>query len=119
VFTLSCGPSCKWFIRGPWGTRIDPVNLSSAHAWSSEVFETRTGACGPNNLGGSTTIVLLVQLQRVHRRCGVSCCAQHLPQNREKTLSGKVVEAKASVSSVGGGRRSYLCKKGECRRGKQ
>jgi hypothetical protein len=34
---------------------MDPVKLSGAHAWPSEVFETRTGACGPNNLGGSAT----------------------------------------------------------------
>jgi hypothetical protein len=55
VFTLSCGPSCKWFIRGHWDTRTDHVKLSGAHAYPSEVFETRTDACGPNNLGGSAT----------------------------------------------------------------
>jgi hypothetical protein len=37
------------------GNRTDPVKLFSAHAYLSEVFETRTGACGPNNLGGSAT----------------------------------------------------------------
>jgi hypothetical protein len=37
------------------GNRTDPVKLSGAHAKLSEVFETRTGACGPNNLGGSAT----------------------------------------------------------------
>jgi hypothetical protein len=44
-----------WFIRGSWDTRTDPVKLSGAHAQPSEVFETRAGACGPNNLGGSAT----------------------------------------------------------------
>ena len=29
---------------------VYPVKLSGAHAWPSEVFETRTGACGPDNL---------------------------------------------------------------------
>jgi hypothetical protein len=37
-------------IRCPWGNRTDPVELSGAHAWLSEVFGTRTCACGPNNL---------------------------------------------------------------------
>jgi hypothetical protein len=23
---------CWWFIRGPWGTRTDPVKLPGAHA---------------------------------------------------------------------------------------
>jgi hypothetical protein len=32
------------------GNRTDPVELSGAHAWLSEVFGTRTGACGPDNL---------------------------------------------------------------------
>jgi hypothetical protein len=44
-----------WFIRGPWDTQTDPVKLSGAHALPSEVFETRAGACGPNNLRGSAT----------------------------------------------------------------
>jgi hypothetical protein len=35
---------------------MDPVKLSGAHVWPSEVFETRAGACGPNNLGGSATL---------------------------------------------------------------
>jgi hypothetical protein len=43
------------FIQGPWDTRTDPVKLFGAHAYSSEVFETNTGACGPDNLGGSAT----------------------------------------------------------------
>jgi hypothetical protein len=34
---------------------MDPVKLSGAHAWPSEVFRTRTGACGPDTLGGSAT----------------------------------------------------------------
>jgi hypothetical protein len=49
------GSGCKWFIRCPWGNRTDPVKLSGAHAWPSEVFRTRTGACGPDTLGGSAT----------------------------------------------------------------
>jgi hypothetical protein len=44
-----------WFIRGPWDTQTDPIKLSGAHAQPSEVFETRVGACEPNNLGGSAT----------------------------------------------------------------
>jgi hypothetical protein len=42
-------------IQGPLDTRTDPIKLFGAHAEPFEVFETRTGACGPNNLGGSAT----------------------------------------------------------------
>jgi hypothetical protein len=37
------------------GTRTDLVKLFGTHAQSSEVLGTRTGACGPDNLGGSIT----------------------------------------------------------------
>jgi hypothetical protein len=43
---------------GPWDTRTDPIKLSGAHAQPSEVFETRIDACGPNNLGGSATLMI-------------------------------------------------------------
>jgi hypothetical protein len=46
--------------------------------------------------------MLLVQLHRVQQGCGVSSGAEHLPQNRGKALSGKVVKAEAGVSSIDG-----------------
>jgi hypothetical protein len=53
LLNSTIGPGCKWFIRCPWGNWTDPVKLSGAHAWPSEVFKTRTCACGPDTLGGS------------------------------------------------------------------
>jgi hypothetical protein len=46
--------------------------------------------------------MLLVQLHRVQRGCGVSSGVENLPQDRGKALSGKVVKDEAGVSSIGG-----------------
>jgi hypothetical protein len=47
--------------------------------------------------------MLLVQLHRVQRGCRVTDGAKHLPQDGGKTLVGKVVGTKTSVSSIDGG----------------
>jgi hypothetical protein len=65
-----------WFFRCPWGNRTDPIKLSGAHAWPSEVFETRAGACGPDNLGDSA-IVALSTAEDEYIATG-HCCAQLL-----------------------------------------
>jgi hypothetical protein len=48
---------CSWeMLRKVKG--LGPIKLLGASAWLSKVLGTRTGASGPNILGGSGTIVL-------------------------------------------------------------
>jgi hypothetical protein len=56
-------------------------------------------------------LMLLVQLHHVHRGCGVSSGVEHLPQDRGKALSRKVVKAEAGVSSISGGG-EVICERG-------
>jgi hypothetical protein len=42
---------------------MDPFKLPGVHVQSSEVFETGTIACGPDNFGGSATMHYNCQFQ--------------------------------------------------------